>query len=71
MTQVFNVPHLVGNLLQPWHIILVLAIVILLFGGTKIPELMKGVGKGVGEFKKGLDEGKNGNDDDENRPKPA
>lgn len=72
MTQVLNVPHLEGNLFQPWHIILVLAIVILLFGGTKIPELMKGVGKGVGEFKKGLDEGKNGtDDDDESRPKSA
>lgn len=33
------------------QIILILAIVLLLFGGRKIPELMKGLGKGVKEFK--------------------
>ena len=33
------------------QIILVLAIVLLLFGGKKIPELMKGLGKGIKEFK--------------------
>ena len=37
--------------------ILVLAlIVLLLFGGTKIPELMKGLGKGVKSFKEGMNE---------------
>ncbi|MDD2982772.1 MAG: twin-arginine translocase TatA/TatE family subunit [Crocinitomicaceae bacterium] len=35
----------------PWQIILVLGIVVLLFGGKKIPELMKGLGKGIKEFK--------------------
>ena len=35
----------------PMQIILVLAIILLLFGGKKIPELMKGLGKGVKEFK--------------------
>ena len=33
------------------QIILILIIVLLLFGGKKIPELMKGLGKGVKEFK--------------------
>ncbi len=33
------------------EIILILAVVLLLFGGKKIPELMKGLGKGVKEFK--------------------
>lgn len=33
-------------------------IVLVLFGGTKIPELMRGVGRGMGELQKGLDEGK-------------
>ena len=33
------------------EIILILAIVLLMFGGRKIPELMKGLGKGVKEFK--------------------
>lgn len=32
------------------EIILILAIVVLLFGGKKIPELMRGVGKGIKEF---------------------
>jgi len=41
----------------PMEIILVLAVVILLFGGKKIPELMKGMGKGIREFKKGIREG--------------
>ena len=35
----------------PWHVIIILAVVLLLFGGKKIPELMKGLGKGVKEFK--------------------
>ena len=34
------------------EILLVLAVVILLFGGRKIPELMKGIGQGMKEFKK-------------------
>jgi sec-independent protein translocase protein TatA len=33
------------------EIILILAVVLLMFGGKKIPELMKGLGKGVKEFK--------------------
>ncbi|HVN58181.1 MAG TPA: twin-arginine translocase TatA/TatE family subunit [Bacteroidales bacterium] len=38
--------------LSPWHILLILLVVVLLFGGRKIPELMKGLGEGVKEFKK-------------------
>lgn len=34
-----------------FEIILILAVVVLLFGGKKIPELMKGLGKGIKEFK--------------------
>jgi len=33
------------------EIVLILAVVLLLFGGKKIPELMKGLGKGIKEFK--------------------
>jgi sec-independent protein translocase protein TatA len=33
------------------EIVLILAVVLLLFGGKKIPELMKGIGKGIKEFK--------------------
>lgn len=36
------------------EIILIVAVVLLLFGGRKIPELMKGLGRGVREFKDGM-----------------
>lgn len=36
------------------EIILIVAVMLLLFGGRKIPELMKGLGRGVREFKDGL-----------------
>jgi sec-independent protein translocase protein TatA len=35
----------------PWQVIAILAVALLLFGGKKIPELMKGLGRGVKEFK--------------------
>lgn len=38
------------DLFAPNHIILILLVVVLLFGGKKIPELMRGLGKGVREF---------------------
>jgi sec-independent protein translocase protein TatA len=38
--------------LGPMEIILIVAVVVLLFGGKKIPELMKGIGQGMKEFKK-------------------
>jgi sec-independent protein translocase protein TatA len=37
---------------SPMHIILILVVVMLLFGGKKIPELMRGLGQGMREFKK-------------------
>jgi sec-independent protein translocase protein TatA len=40
-----------GNL-GATEIILILLVVVLLFGGRKIPELMKGIGQGMKEFKK-------------------
>jgi sec-independent protein translocase protein TatA len=49
--------------LQPIHLLIILAIVVLLFGGAKIPQLMRGVGQGMGEFKKGLKEGKEHEDE--------
>jgi sec-independent protein translocase protein TatA len=50
------------GMVGPWQIVLILAIVLLLFGGRKIPELMKGLGGGLKEFKKAVKE----EDDDEN-----
>lgn len=45
----------IGGLGAP-EIILLTLVVLLIFGGKKIPELMKGIGKGVSSFKKGLKE---------------
>ena len=38
--------------LGPWEIILILAVVLVLFGAKKLPELAKGMGQGIKEFKK-------------------
>ena len=50
--------------LQPIHWVIVIVVILSFFGGTKIPELMRGVGKGMGEFKKGMEEGKKPEEDD-------
>jgi sec-independent protein translocase protein TatA len=34
------------------HLVLIILVIVLLFGGKKIPELMKGIGQGMKEFKK-------------------
>jgi len=39
---------------SPFHWLVVLAIVVLLFGGKKIPEVMKGLGEGIRSFKEGM-----------------
>jgi len=41
--------------LGTWELLLIALVVLLLFGGRKIPELMKGLGKGVKNFKDGMD----------------
>ena len=40
--------------MSPMHWLIVLAIVLLLFGGKKIPEVMRGLGAGVRSFKEGM-----------------
>lgn len=37
----------------PWQVVLIVAVLLLMFGGKKIPELMRGLGRGVKEFKDG------------------
>ncbi len=49
---------------QPWHIIVVLVVALLLFGGRKLPELGKGLGEGFKGFKDGL----KGVSDEVNKP---
>ncbi len=43
-------------MIGPWQIVLIVVIVLLLFGGKKIPELMRGLGSGVREFKDAMKE---------------
>jgi len=44
-----------GNL-RGWEIPIIAIVILLLFGGKKIPELMKGIGKGIKSFKDGMKE---------------
>lgn len=39
---------------SPMHLFIVLLIVLVLFGGRKLPELMRGLGQGIKEFKEGM-----------------
>lgn len=51
-----NALAIFGNL-GGWEILVIVLVIVLLFGSTKIPQLMRGVGSGINEFKKGLKEG--------------
>ena len=44
------------GMIGPWQIVLIVLVLLLLFGGRKIPELMKGLGQGMKEFKKATKE---------------
>jgi sec-independent protein translocase protein TatA len=48
MTQFYVLAGAIG----PTEVILIVVVIVLLFGGRKIPELMKGIGQGMKEFKK-------------------
>jgi sec-independent protein translocase protein TatA len=51
------IPLFFANI-RGWQLIIILLVILLLFGGKKIPELMRGLGKGVNSFKQGLQEAK-------------
>ena len=54
------------GVIGPWQIVLIILVVLLLFGGKKIPELMRGLGQGMKEFKKATkDENKSEEDKQE------
>lgn len=57
------IPLFLSNI-RGWEWIIILAVVLLLFGGKKIPELMRGLGKGMHAFRQGVQEAK----DEMNRP---
>lgn len=46
------------GMMGPWQIAIIVVLVLLLFGGRKIPELMRGLGSGIKEFKNAAKEGK-------------
>jgi sec-independent protein translocase protein TatA len=46
-----NLSLVLAGILGPTEIILIVLVVVLMFGGKKIPELMRGLGKGIREFK--------------------
>jgi sec-independent protein translocase protein TatA len=58
-----NLASVMLGVLGPWQIVLIVAALLLLFGGRKIPELMRGLGGGVKEFKNAVKE------DDNDSPK--
>ena len=43
---------IIGGIIGPWQAVIIIVALLLLFGGKKIPELMKGLGQGLKEFKK-------------------
>ena len=55
--------------LGTWEIVAIVLVVLLLFGGKKIPELMKGLGEGVKSFKEGINEVEKEIDKDDNYKK--
>ncbi len=57
-------------MIGPWQVVLIVAILLLMFGGKKIPELMRGLGSGIKEFKdasKGEDEAPKSSKKEENQ----
>jgi sec-independent protein translocase protein TatA len=46
--------------LGPWELILILAIVVVLFGAKRLPEMGKGIGEGIKNFKKSIKGGDEG-----------
>ena len=60
-SQIINQPKLIMNIVTifplvigTWEWVIIALVILLLFGGKKIPELMKGLGKGVKSFKEGM-----------------
>lgn len=57
-----------GDLLQPWHLIVILVVALLVFGPSKLPGLGKGLGEGIKGFKEGI---KGIGSNDEEKPEPT
>jgi len=63
MISSFILPLFIGGL-RGWEFLIIFLVVLLLFGGKKIPELMRGLGKGLHSFRQGVKEAR----DEMNRP---
>ncbi len=62
-----NLSLVLAGVLGPTEIILIVLVVVLMFGGKKIPELMRGLGKGIKEFK----DASKGNEEEANKVTPT
>jgi len=51
-----NILYIIPLMVQGWEWIVIVLVIVLLFGGKKIPELMRGLGQGIKGFKQGLKE---------------
>ena len=63
------IANIVG--LEGPELIIILVIILLLFGGSKLPKLARGLGKSVKEFKKATDMDSDDDDDDDDEKKPS
>lgn len=55
MIQTF-LPVLFLSNMRGWQLLIVLLVILLLFGGNKIPEVMRSLGRGINSFKQGLND---------------
>jgi sec-independent protein translocase protein TatA len=53
----------------PWELVLIILVLLLIFGGRKIPEIMKGFGKGIKEFKDATGKGDSNKEDEDSTDK--
>jgi sec-independent protein translocase protein TatA len=56
--------YILPLVIGPWQIAIIVVLVLLLFGGKKIPELMRGLGSGIKEFKDASKEDEKDNESD-------
>lgn len=57
MLLINTLPLFIGNI-KSWEFLVIALVILLLFGGRKIPEIMRSMGKGIHSFKQGFEEAK-------------
>lgn len=53
------------------ELLIILVIILLLFGGSKLPQLSRSIGSSIKELRKGIDDGVNSNDESPEKTKPV